>query len=47
MTQEPTLVNDPEVYGNELKIKTELKQTVTTADGSSVCLLYTSDAADE
>ena len=36
MTQEPTLVNDPEVYGNELKIKTELKQTVTTADGSSV-----------
>ena len=36
MTQEPTLVNDPEVYGNELRIKTELKQTVTTADGSSV-----------
>ena len=33
---EPTFVNQTEVYGSELRLDTEIKQTVTTADGSSV-----------
>ena len=29
-------INDPNTYGTELRLKTELKQTVETEDGSSV-----------